>query len=153
MTKTLTFSINNIDTIIQSSEIVRTSSQKKLISPAVKTVAYKLTEKERNKIKKINNSLKNNYVLTYILLTYKRRKTEYMSVLRELRNKIPLSFTQFTILLENESRPRKRRRIASDTNNSENKDFDNSNFIQNYIKFRFSHLSNFSGKDEKEWKI
>jgi hypothetical protein len=93
MTEILIFLINNIDITVQSSETVRTLSQEKLISPAVETVAYELTEKEKNKAKKINNSLESNYVLAYIFLTYKRRKAEYTSVLRELHNKIPLNFT------------------------------------------------------------
>jgi hypothetical protein len=93
MTETSASSINNINIAIQSSETVRTSSQKKLISPAIKTVAYKLTEKKNLKIKKINNSLESNYVLTYIFLTYKRYKVEYTNVLRKLRNEIPLNFT------------------------------------------------------------
>jgi hypothetical protein len=91
--------------------------------------------------------------ITYIFLIYKRRKTEYTNVLRKLRDKIPLNFIQFTVLPKNESRPKKYRRIVSDTNNSENKHFDDSDFVQNYIKFRFFHSSNFSGKNEKEWKI
>jgi hypothetical protein len=132
------------------SEIVRTLSQEKLIFPAVETVAYKLTKEKRDKARRISDSLKNNYVLAYIFLTHKRRKTEYTSALRELRDKIPLNFIQFTIFLENESRSKKRRRIISDTNNFENKDFDDFDFVQNYIKFRFSHPSNFSEKDEKE---
>jgi hypothetical protein len=102
------------------------------------------------KLKKIDNIFKSNYVLTYVLLTYKRRKTEYANVLRELRNKIPQNFTQFTIFFEDESRSKKRRRIISDTNNSENKNFDEFDFVQNYIKFRFFYSPNFSGKDEKE---
>jgi hypothetical protein len=73
-------------------ETVRALSQKKLISLAVETIAYKLTEEKRNKIRRIDNSFKSNYVLVYILLIYKRRKTEYASVLRELRDKIPLNF-------------------------------------------------------------
>jgi hypothetical protein len=92
MTETSVFSTNNINIAIQSSETVRTLSQKKLISPAVKPVAYELTEEEKNKIRKINNSLKNNYVLIYIFLIHKRRKTEYANVLWELRDKIPLNF-------------------------------------------------------------
>jgi hypothetical protein len=72
--------------------------------------------------------------------------------LRELRNKIPLNFTQFIILPENESRPKKRQRIVNNTNNSEDKDFDDFNFVQNYIKFHFSYPSNFSGKDKKNEK-
>jgi hypothetical protein len=67
-----------------------------------------------------------------------------------LRNKVPLNFIQFTIFSEKEFRPKKRRQIISNTNDSEDKDFDDFNFDQNYIKFRFSHPSNFSGKDEKE---
>jgi hypothetical protein len=67
-------------------------SQKKLIFPVVETVTYKLTEKEKIKIKKINNSFKSNYVLTYTFFTYKRRKAEYISLLGELRDKIPLNF-------------------------------------------------------------
>jgi hypothetical protein len=86
------------------SEIVRTLSQKKLIFPAIKTIAYKLTEKERIKIKRSNDSFKNNYVLIYIFLIHKKRKTEYMSALRELRNKIPLNFIQFTIFSDDKSR-------------------------------------------------
>jgi hypothetical protein len=92
MTKTSIFSTNNISIIIQLSETVRTLSQEKLIFPAVKSVAYKLTEKERDETKRIDNSLKSNYVLIYIFLTYKRRKTEYASALRELRDEIPLNF-------------------------------------------------------------
>jgi hypothetical protein len=60
--------------------------------PAIKTVAYELTKKERNKAKRINNSLKNNYVLAYALLIHKKRKTEYTSVLREQRDEVPLGF-------------------------------------------------------------
>jgi hypothetical protein len=67
-------------------------SQKKLIFPAVETIAYELTKKEKNDIKKIDGLFKSNYVLIYTFLTYKRRKIEYTSVLRELRNKVPLSF-------------------------------------------------------------
>jgi hypothetical protein len=67
-------------------------SQEKLIFSVIKTVAYKLTEKEKYEIRKIDNSLENNYVLVYILPIYKRRKAEYASVLRELHNKIPLNF-------------------------------------------------------------
>jgi hypothetical protein len=67
-----------------------------------------------------------------------------------LRDKIPLDFIQFTIFFKNEPRPRKYQRIASDTNDSEDKDFDDSDFIQNYIKFYPSYPSNFSGKNEKE---
>jgi hypothetical protein len=111
-------------------------------------VAYELTKKERDKIRRINNSLENNYVLIYIFLIHKRRKIEYASVLRELRDKIPLNFIQFAIFSEDEFYPRKRRRIVNNINNSENKNFDDSNFVQNYIKFRFSHLSNLSGKNE-----
>jgi hypothetical protein len=118
--------------------------------PAVESVAYKLTKKERDKIRRISDSFENNYVLAYAFLTYKKRKTKYASALRELRNKIPLGFTQFTILSEDEFRPKKRRRNVSDTNNSENKNFDDSNFIQNYIKFRLSYPPNFSGKDKKK---
>jgi hypothetical protein len=70
-----------------------------------------------------------------------------------LRNEIPLNFIQFIIFSEDESRSRKRRRIANDINNSEDKDFDDSDFVQNYIKFRFSHFPNFSEKDKKKWKI
>jgi hypothetical protein len=92
MTEISIFSINNIDIAVQSSETVQTLSQKKLIFPAIETVAYKLTKKEKNKARKINDSLKNNYLLTYTLLTYKRRKAEYTNVLRELRNKILLNF-------------------------------------------------------------
>jgi hypothetical protein len=92
MTETLIFSINNIDIAIQSSKIVRTLSQEKLIFPAVETIAYELTEKEKDKIRKINNSLKSNYVLIYILLIYKRRKAEYANALRKLRDEIPLNF-------------------------------------------------------------
>jgi hypothetical protein len=129
ITEISVFSINNIDIIIQSSEIVRTSSQKRLIFPAVKTIAYKLIEKERDEARKIGNLLESNYILAYILLTHKRRKAEYASALRELRGEVPLNFIQFTILSEDESRPRKRRRIASDTNNSENENFDDFNFV------------------------
>jgi hypothetical protein len=89
-------------------------------------------------------------VLAYIFLIYKRRKAEYVSALRELRGEISLNFTQFTIFLKDESRPRKRRQIVSDINNSEDENFDDSNFVQNYIKFRSSYSLNFSGKDEKE---
>jgi hypothetical protein len=96
--------------------------------PAVETVAYELTEKEKNEIKRIDNSFKSNYVLAYIFLIYKRRKAEYANVLRELRDKIPLNFIQF-FFSEDESRSRKRRRIVSDTNNFENKNFDDSDFI------------------------
>jgi hypothetical protein len=92
-------------------------------------IAYELTEKEKIKIKKINDSVESNYVLIYIFLIYKRRKAEYASVLRELRDEIPLNFIQFIILPKNESRPRKCRRIVSDINNSENENFDDSNFI------------------------
>jgi hypothetical protein len=144
------FSINNISAAVQLSEIVRALSQEKLIFPAVESIAYKLTKEERNEIKRINNSLKSNYVLTYIFLIYKKRKAEYTNILRKLRNEIPLNFTQFIIFSEDESRPRKRQRIANNTNNSENKDFDDFNFVQNYIKFRFPHPPNFSGKDEKK---
>jgi hypothetical protein len=59
---------------------------------AVETVTYKLTEEEKDKIKRINNSFESNYVLVYIFLIYKRRKAEYANVLRELRNEIPLNF-------------------------------------------------------------
>jgi hypothetical protein len=52
-----------------------------------------------------------------------------MSVLRKLRDEVPLNFTRFIIFSKNEFRPRKRRRIVSDTNNFENKKFDDSNFI------------------------
>jgi hypothetical protein len=120
--------------------------------PAVETIAYKLTEEERNEARRISNSLESNYVLAHALLTHKRRKAEYTSALRELRGEIPLNFTQFTVFPEDEPRPRKRRRIASDTNDSEDKDFDYSDFVQNYAKFRPPHPPNFSGKDEKEWK-
>jgi hypothetical protein len=81
MTEILIFSINNINITIQSSEIVRTLSQEKLIFPAIETIAYKLTEKERNKARRIDDSFKNNYVLAYIFLIYKKRKAEYASVL------------------------------------------------------------------------
>jgi hypothetical protein len=77
--------------------------------PAVETVAYELTEKERDKIRRIGDSLKSNYVLIYILLIYKRRKTEYASVLRKLRGKVPLDFIQFIIFSENKFRSRKYR--------------------------------------------
>jgi hypothetical protein len=66
--------------------------RKKSISTSVETIAYKLIEKERNEARRINDSLKNNYVLTYIFLIYKRRKAEYANVLRELRDEIPLNF-------------------------------------------------------------
>jgi hypothetical protein len=95
----------------------------------VKTVAYELTEKEKDKIRRINNSLKNNYVLTHILFIYKRRKAEYASVLRKLRNEIPLNFIQFIILSENESRSRKRQRIVNNTNDFENENFAESDFV------------------------
>jgi hypothetical protein len=144
------FSTNNINATIQLSETIRILSQEKSIFPAIETVAYKLTEEERNEIKKIGDSFKSNYVLTYIFLIYKRRKAKYASVLRELRNKIPLDFIQFTILSKDEFYSKKRRRIVSNTDNSEDKNFDDSDFVQNYIKFRFSHPSNFSEKDEKE---
>jgi hypothetical protein len=150
MTEILIFSTNNINIAVQSSETVRALSQEKLMLSAVKTIAYKLTEEERNKAKKINDSLKSNYVLAYILLTYKKRKAKYASALRELRGEIPLNFIQFIILSEDESRPRKRRRIASDTDNSENKNFDDSDFVQNYIKFHSPHPPNFSGKNKKK---
>jgi hypothetical protein len=42
--------------------------------------------------RRIDDSFKNNDVLIYIFLIYKRRKTEYTSAFRELRNKIPLNF-------------------------------------------------------------
>jgi hypothetical protein len=80
MTEILIFSINNINAAVQSSETVRTLSQKKLIFPAVETVAYKLTKKEKDKIRKINNSFKSNYVLVYTFLIHKRRKAEYANV-------------------------------------------------------------------------
>jgi hypothetical protein len=48
MTEILIFSINNNIIIIKSSETVRILSQKKLISPAVETIAYELTEEEKN---------------------------------------------------------------------------------------------------------
>jgi hypothetical protein len=132
------FSTNNINTAIQLSETVRTLPQKKLMSPTIKTVAYKLTEEERNKIRKINNSFKSNYVLAYIFLIHKRRKAEYINVLRELRNKIPLNFTQFTILSKDESRSKKRQRIVNNTDNFENKNFDDSDFVQlNSVFFIF----------------
>jgi hypothetical protein len=150
MTEISVFSINNIDAAIQSSEIVRALSQERLMFPAIESVAYELTEEERDEIRRIDDSFKSNYVLVYILLIYKRRKAEYASVLRELRGEVPLNFIQFIIFSEDESRPRKRRRIVSDTDNFENKNFDDSDFVQNYIKFRFSYPSNFSGKDEKE---
>jgi hypothetical protein len=92
MTEISAFSTNNINIAIQSSETVRTLSQEKLIFPAVKTIAYELTEKERNKIRRIDNSLKNNYVLAYILLIYKKCKAEYASALRKLRDEILLNF-------------------------------------------------------------
>jgi hypothetical protein len=92
MTETSIFSINNIDAAVQSSEIIRASSQEKSIFSAVEIVAYELTEKERNEIRKINDSLKSNYVLIYVFLIYKRRKAEYASVLRELRDEISLDF-------------------------------------------------------------
>jgi hypothetical protein len=92
MTEILISSINNINIIVQSSETVRALSQEKLIFPAIKTVAYKLTKKKKNEIRRINNSFESNYVLAYIFLTHKRRKAEYTSALRELRNEIPLDF-------------------------------------------------------------
>jgi hypothetical protein len=92
MTEISIFLINNINTIIQSSETVRILSQEKLISPAIETVAYELTKEKRNEIKRISDSLENNYVLIYIFLIHKRRKAEYTSVLRELRDEIPLDF-------------------------------------------------------------
>jgi hypothetical protein len=92
MTEISIFSINNINITVQSSETVRALSQEKLMLPAVESVTYELTEKEKNKIRRIDNSFKSNYVLAYIFLTYKRRKIEYTSVLRELRNEIPLGF-------------------------------------------------------------
>jgi hypothetical protein len=144
------FSTNNINATIQLSETIRILSQEKSIFPAIETVAYKLTEEERNEIKKIGDSFKSNYVLTYIFLIYKRRKAKYASVLRELRNKIPLDFIQFTILSKDEFYSKKRRRIVSNTDNSEDKNFDDSDFVQNYIKFRSFHPFNFSGKDEKK---
>jgi hypothetical protein len=99
------------------------------MSPAVETVAYKLTEEERDEVRRIDNSLKSNYVLTYIFLTYKRRKAEYTSVLRKLRDEVSLNFIQFIIFFKDEFRSRKRQRIVSDTDNFENKNFDNFNFI------------------------
>jgi hypothetical protein len=112
--------------------------------------AYELTEGKRKKARRIDNSLKSNYVLTYIFLTHKRRKAEYANVLRELRNEIPLNFIKFIIFSEDEFRSKKYRRIVSNINNFENKNFDDSNFVQNYIKFHFSHFSNFSKKNEKK---
>jgi hypothetical protein len=58
MTEILIFSINNIDIAVQSSEIVRILSQEKLIFLAVKTIAYKLTEKKRIKLEKLIIRLK-----------------------------------------------------------------------------------------------
>jgi hypothetical protein len=104
-------------------------SQKKLIFPAVESITYELTEEERDETKRINNSLESNYVLIYIFLIHKRCKVEYASVLRELRDEISLNFIQFIIFSEDEFRPRKRRRIASDTDNSENENFDDSDFV------------------------
>jgi hypothetical protein len=71
---------------------------------------YELTEEEekKNKIRRIGDSLKSNYVLIYIFLIYKRCKVEYASVLRKLRDKIPLDFIQFIIFFEDEFRPKKR---------------------------------------------
>jgi hypothetical protein len=129
MTEISIFSINNINIAVQSSEIVQALSQKKLISPAVKSIAYKLTEEKRDEARRINDSLESNYVLIYALLIHKKRKTEYASVLRELRDEVPLGFIQFIVFSEDEFRPRKRQRIVSDTDNSENKDFDDSDFV------------------------
>jgi hypothetical protein len=92
-------------------------------------ITYKLTKKEKDKVRRINNSLKSNYVLAYVLLIYKKRKIKYASALRELRDKILLNFIQFIIFSEDESRPKKCRRIVSNTNNSENENFDNFNFV------------------------
>jgi hypothetical protein len=77
----------------------------------------------------MNNSLKSNYILIYVFLIYKRCKAEYTNVLREMRNEISLNFIQFIIFSKNEFRSRKYRRIANNTNNSENKNFDNFNFV------------------------
>jgi hypothetical protein len=48
MTEISIFLIIIIIIIIQSSETVRALPQEKLIFPAIKTIAYKLTEKEKN---------------------------------------------------------------------------------------------------------
>jgi hypothetical protein len=88
------------------SETVRTLSQENRIFPAVKTIAYELIKKEKNIIRRIEDSLKNNYVLIYIFLIYKRRKAEYTNALRELRNEIPLNFMQFTVFPEDECQER-----------------------------------------------
>jgi hypothetical protein len=92
MTEISIFSINNIDAAVQSSEIIRALSQERLMFPAIETVAYELTEEEKNETKRISDSFENNYVLAYIFLIYKRRKAKYANVLRKLRNEIPLDF-------------------------------------------------------------
>jgi hypothetical protein len=51
-------SINNINIAVQLLETVRTLSQKKLIFPAVETIAYKLTEKKIIKLEKLIIRLK-----------------------------------------------------------------------------------------------